>query len=72
MEPMSLLTEKKLGVALILLDQIIEKSHIDDMLEAANNSKIAQSGDGWITHHLKLVKEVLTSREDLQYAETKE
>lgn len=65
MKPIGLLTEKRLEVALSLLDQVIEKSHIDDLVESAKNPDIAQTGDGWTTHHLKLIKEVLTSRDDL-------
>tara|TARA_R110000824_G_scaffold180245_1_gene360715 strand:- start:784 stop:969 length:186 start_codon:yes stop_codon:yes gene_type:complete len=45
--------------AIALLSQVIEKSSIDDKVESSKDSDIAQDGDGWITHNLKLVKELL-------------
>ena len=49
----------KVDEALKLLDQVIEKSSIDDKIESNENSDIALDGDGWITHHLKLVRKML-------------
>tara|TARA_A100001201_G_scaffold51829_1_gene51354 strand:+ start:12111 stop:12290 length:180 start_codon:yes stop_codon:yes gene_type:complete len=54
----------KVDEALELLDQIIEKSSIDDKIESSKNSDVALDGDGWITHHLKLVKEMLKENSD--------
>ena len=45
--------------AIALLSQVIEKSSIDDKVESSKDSDIAQDEDGWITHNLKLVKELL-------------
>ena len=45
--------------AIALLSQVIEKSSIDDKVESSKDFDIAQDGDGWITHNLKLVKELL-------------
>ncbi len=50
---------KRVQQAVDLLDQIIEKSSIDDKMESKNNPDISQDGDGWITYNLKLVKELL-------------
>ena len=53
--------------ALILLDQVIEKSEIDDRIErvaAASGRKPLADGDGWITHHLKLTRELLENHKN--------
>ena len=50
--------------ALELLNQIIEKSKMDDKVESSKNSEIALNGDGWITHNLKLVRSLLTEGAD--------
>ncbi len=47
------------GKAMSLLDQVIEKSSLDDKIEARHNMMMPRDGDGWITYHLKLVKELL-------------
>jgi|TARA_B100000959_G_C14468261_1_gene413962 hypothetical protein len=52
--------EKALG----LLNQIIEKSKMDDKVESSKNPEIALGGDGWITHNLKLVRTLLTEGRD--------
>ena len=51
--------------ALELLDQIIEKSEMDDRVESSKNSEIGLNGDGWVTHHLKLVVKLLREEEDV-------
>jgi hypothetical protein len=50
--------------ALELLDQIIEKSEMDDRVESSKSSEIASSGDGWVTHHLKLAVKLLREEGD--------
>ena len=50
--------------ALELLDQIIEKSKMDDRVESSKNPEIASNGDGWVTHNLKLVRALLTGGKD--------
>ena len=45
--------------AMNLLDQVITKSSLDDKIEARRNMMLPRDGDGWITYHLKLVKELL-------------
>ena len=52
--------------ALVIIDQIIEKSEVDDKIESLNNPRIAQGGDGWITHHLKTVKELLEEHKNAE------
>tara|TARA_Y100000310_G_scaffold315551_1_gene366241 strand:- start:1034 stop:1213 length:180 start_codon:yes stop_codon:yes gene_type:complete len=54
----------KVKKALKLLNQIIEKSSIDDRVESLENPNIATDGDGWVTHHLKLLKEILKEAKD--------
>ena len=39
--------------ALFVLDQVIEKSEIDDRVESRKDPTFSKDGDGWITHHLK-------------------
>ena len=51
--------ESDFDKAVNLLDQVIEKSSLDDKIEARQNMMMARDGDGWITYHLKLVKELL-------------
>lgn len=47
-------------LALVVLSQVIEKSEIDDRIEAQKEEWDGPpDGDGWITHHLKSVKELL-------------
>jgi len=53
-----------LAKALELLNQIIEKSKMDDKVESSKNSEIALNGDGWITHNLKLVRSLLIEGAD--------
>ena len=55
-----------LDQAVLLLSQVIEKSEIDDKIESLNNPRVAQGGDGWITHHLKTVKELLEEHENAE------
>jgi hypothetical protein len=50
---------ERIEQAIDLLDQVIEKSSIDDKIESDKDSDVAQDGDGWITHNLKLIKELL-------------
>jgi hypothetical protein len=57
-------SQENLDKALTLLHQIIEKSEIDDKVESSESPEIALNGDGWVTHHLKLVTELLTERSD--------
>jgi|TARA_B110000196_G_scaffold270419_1_gene245403 hypothetical protein len=55
--------------ALILLDQVVEKSGIDDRLEREASLLQGQplgGGDGWITHHLKLVKQLLENHKNAE------
>jgi len=52
--------------ALSVLDQVIEKSKIDDHVESSKNPNIARDGDGWITHHLKTVRELLENHKNAQ------
>jgi hypothetical protein len=59
---------KKLNEALGLLDQVIEKSSVDDKIESSSDSDIALDGDGWVTHHLKLLKEMLEQLEETENA----
>ena len=49
--------------ALTLLEQMIEKSEMDDRVESSKNPEVALNGDGWVTHHLKLVVELLKEEE---------
>jgi hypothetical protein len=62
------MSEKKsdLDQAVFLLSQVIEKSEIDDTIESAENPRIARGGDGWITRHLKLVKELLEEHKNAE------
>ena len=59
---------KKLNEALGLLDQVIEKSSVDDKIESSGDPDIALDGDGWITHHLKLLKEMLEELKETENA----
>jgi len=54
--------------ALILLEQVIEKSEIDDRFEQrrADWMNPLADGDGWITHHLKLTKELLENHKNAE------
>jgi len=56
---------KDLNQALDLLNQVIEKSEIDDKIEASKPEwDRPLDGDGWITHHLKTVRELLEKHRD--------
>lgn len=57
-------SKEDLDKALTLLSQIVEKSEIDDRVENSKNPEVALNGDGWTTHHLKLVVGLLTKGED--------
>jgi len=56
-------SKENVDKALSLLEQIIEKSEMDDRVESSKNPDVALNGDGWVTHHLKLVVELLTEGE---------
>ena len=49
-----------------VLDQVIEKSEIDDRVESRKDPTISKDGDGWITHHLKTVRELLENHKNAQ------
>lgn len=39
------------------IDQLIWKSELDDRAEESKNMKLVRGVDGWMTYHLKLLKE---------------
>lgn len=39
------------------IDQLIWKSELDDRTEESKNMKLVRGVDGWMTYHLKLLKE---------------
>jgi hypothetical protein len=58
---------KDLNQALDLLNQVIEKSEIDDKIEASKPEwDRSLDGDGWITYHLKLVRELLENHKNAE------
>lgn len=51
-----------------LTSQMIWKSQIDDRIEEATDLELVRGADGWMTHHLKLLR---TELEGIENAENK-
>lgn len=56
---------------ILLVDQLVWKSELDDRLQESKNNKIVRDADGWMTYHLKLLKKELIAKEELDNAKNK-
>lgn len=50
--------------SLKILEQLIWKSELDDRAQESKNIELVKGSDGWMTHHLKLLKELLSEKSE--------